>query len=136
MAKNKVEFKWKVPPSVIAKNLDNLPFVIENAVLLVGERNAQAMQNYARKNASWTDRTGNARSGLFAIADRQPGKVSIYLCHSMEYGLWLEIAHASRFEIIWPTILLALSRIKKDLTDVVSGRGLRAGRSYRAPRSP
>ena len=31
----------------------------------VMKKNAPKVQNYARSNAPWTDRTGNARNGLF-----------------------------------------------------------------------
>jgi len=133
MAVRQAGFKWKTPPRFIAKNLDSYGIKVIKAMLLVGEKNGQAMQNYARKNAPWTDRTGNARAGLFYVVKQEPGRVVIYLCHSMEYGIYLELAHGGQFEVIWPTILLALERIRKDLTAVVGGRGIRKGASYRRP---
>jgi hypothetical protein len=57
--------------------------------------------------ARWTDRTGNARSGLTAIADNsrsQSWHYEIVLFHSVPYGIWLEVRFAERYAIIKPTI--------------------------------
>ncbi len=131
MTARQTGFKWKTPPRFIANNLDSYGVKVIKAALLVGEKNGQAMQNYARRNAPWTDRTGNARAGLFYVVKQEPGRVTIYLCHSVDYGVYLELAHGGRLEIIWPTILLAIERIRKDLTAAIGGRQLRKGASYR-----
>ena len=61
---------------------------------------------FAKQNASWTDRTGNARAGLHAdvnIIDQ--GKAfELMMAHSVEYGIWLEIRFSGKFAILMPTI--------------------------------
>lgn len=60
---------------------------------------------YARQNARWTDRTGNARNGLFARVNRSSmGKYELVLGHSVPYGLWLEVRWSGRYAIIKPTL--------------------------------
>lgn len=63
------------------------------------------VESYARANAPWTDRTGNARSGLhaqpFHEADQRHG---IIIAHSVPYGIWLEVRFEGKYAIIIPTI--------------------------------
>jgi hypothetical protein len=64
-------------------------------------------ETYARLNAPWTDRTGNARSGLTAEADNSGSgnlhyEINIY--HKMPYGIWLEVRWSGRYAIIVPTV--------------------------------
>lgn len=59
---------------------------------------------YARSNAPWTDRTGNARNGLFSKAERDVPRYRIIVGHSVPYGIWLEVRFAGRYAIIRPTI--------------------------------
>lgn len=62
-------------------------------------------ETFARTNAPWVDRTGNARNGLFAVHNKTPmveHRLVIY--HTMPYGLWLEIRWSGRYAIIGPTM--------------------------------
>jgi hypothetical protein len=59
---------------------------------------------YARQNARWTDRTGNARNGLFARAERDAPAYRIIIGHSVPYGVWLEVRWSGRYQIIRPTV--------------------------------
>lgn len=59
---------------------------------------------YARRNAPWTDRTTNARNGLFATAQRDYPVYRITIGHSVPYGIWLEVRWSGRFAIIRPTV--------------------------------
>ena len=63
---------------------------------------------YARQNAPWTDRTGNARSGLTGQGtiegSARGARYEINLFHRAPYGIWLETRHDGRFSIINKTI--------------------------------
>lgn len=59
---------------------------------------------YARQNAPWTDRTSNARNGLFARAERDRPVYRIIIAHSVPYGVWLEVRWSGRYQIIRPTV--------------------------------
>lgn len=59
---------------------------------------------YARQNAPWTDRTTNARNGLFARAERDAPVYRIIVGHSVPYGVWLEVRWSGRFQILRPTV--------------------------------
>lgn len=65
-------------------------------------------ETYAKSKAPWRDRTGNARSGLTATPSAQMtatgGVYQIELFHRVPYGIWLEVRHGGRYQIIDPTI--------------------------------
>lgn len=73
---------------------------------------------YARQNAPWTDRTTNARNGLFAQAQRDYPKYAIVLAHSVPYGVWLEVRWAGRFQILRPTIDHEGPELMKTVSDM------------------
>jgi hypothetical protein len=60
---------WVKTPEELAKAYDAFGKKILVAVHAAGARVGTAMQNAARKNAGWEDRTGNARGGLFFVVD-------------------------------------------------------------------
>ncbi len=91
------------------------------AVFAVADAFCQRLQDDARRNAKWKDRTGNARSGLFAIAEKAAKDcVSIYLSHgyTVDYGVWLELANGGKYAIIMPTLEKDLPQLKKMLDDI------------------
>ena len=129
-----VGIQWVTPPSELAKAIKqygNRALVATHATCAhVGAQ----MQNTARKNAPWHDRTGNARGGLFfavdglgqgtVTGDRKPVEpeafrrdaayiageggdaqtLVVVLGHTMKYGEYLELDHGGAYAIIMPTI--------------------------------
>lgn len=74
------------------------------AMLMYAKNGALKLQNSARKNAPWTDRTGHARQRLTCITKVVDNGFQEELSHGVDYGIWLELAHEKRFAIIDPTI--------------------------------
>lgn len=96
---------------------------VDSLIYKVMEYEANGAQNNMRLGAPWTDRTGNARQGLFARAGRMPGAYYIVLYHTMPYGFWLEVKNSGRYAIVEPTIqptgasvMKSLSKLFKALT--------------------
>lgn len=92
-----------------------IPERVNKLVSAVVMRNALWGQGFARVRAPWTDRTGVARSGLFAIPQSRGGHHEITLSHSAEYGIWLEIANSGKYQIIMPTIRATGSHLMGEL---------------------
>lgn len=85
--------------------LDRMDAAVDRVVAGVMVDHASRAVAYARQNATWTDRTGNARAGLFARVDRAGrGKYALVLGHSVPYGVWLETRFSGRYAIIRPTV--------------------------------
>ena len=95
-----VTFKWNVSPDVLARNVESYGQRLLKAVQALGQVFAQKIASYAKANAPWTDRTGNARQGLTGLCVASATGIVIYLFHSMSYGIWLEVKNAGRFAII------------------------------------
>lgn len=102
MASNSVSISWDTRS--LADNLNKLPQ--ESLRILSGEtsRFAFVAQNHMRSSAPWTDRTGNARQGLFAQPFNQDGGFEIVLYHTMPYGIYLEKRWDGRYSIIPETV--------------------------------
>lgn len=59
---------------------------------------------YMQANASWDDRTGEARAGLDFAVDEGAAEATVMLYHTVSYGKWLEIRWNGQYAIILPTI--------------------------------
>lgn len=100
--------RWITPPSVLADAVERYGDRVLVAVAAVAQYVAATMQNDAKSTARWTDRTGNARSGLFgtAEADFAAKVVVLYLSHGavIDYGVYLELANSGRYAVIMRTM--------------------------------
>lgn len=117
---NKSRVVWIQPPSKMAQALDRYGDRVQIAIVAVAEFIGQQMANEAKRNARWIDRTGNARSGLFyqVVNEAAEKVVIVYLAHTVFYGVFLELAHAERYAIIWPTIEKHLPELKRLLDQI------------------
>lgn len=62
-------------------------------------------QNYARQNHPWINRTGHATAGLHGGSFwESPSILKAYVAHSMEYGIYLELAHDRHYMILEESI--------------------------------
>lgn len=89
----------------LSPNLKRLLPQVDAGVDLAFDYFKTYSESWARTNAPWTDRTGNARNGLFASHEKIPmveHRLVIY--HTMPYGLWLEVRWSGRYAIIGPTM--------------------------------
>lgn len=108
MAKGKAGIRWSTPPSVLADALEQYGNRVLTTVAGIAQYTATAMQNDAKANAPWTDRSSNARTGLFGTSEADFAKkvVTIYLSHgaTIDYGKWLELASSGKNAIIMRTM--------------------------------
>lgn len=84
-----------------------------------------------KQHAPWTDRTTNARNGLFATAVKLgKGLYAIILAHSVTYGIYLELPHTHEradgseytigpFPIIVPTRDLYAPKVMRMLNKIL-----------------
>ena len=117
---------WRKSPSSLNPAIAAYGNKVKAAVVAVAQFIGARMENYAKANAPWTDRTANARQGLFYAEDAEGGGevsgsanlggqeseaigaakdvVALYLSHSMTYGKWLELCNAGKYAIIMRTM--------------------------------
>lgn len=65
---------------------------------------APRIEAHMKGNAPWTDRTGNARAGLFARPKSSGRSASIVFGHSVFYGIFLETRFSGTYAIVLPTL--------------------------------
>lgn len=99
MAKN---IKWddEIGPKLVKAEPRLVAFLYASCAY-----HARRGQTFARKNAKWTDRTSNARNGLFGKPFKDGRKkFGLVIFGTVTYQPWLEIRFSGRYAIIGPTI--------------------------------
>lgn len=92
---------------------------VHEAVVAVAKYWEPIIEAEAKRNAPWTDQTGNARQGLTAwTLEFSKDTVYLFLSHSVDYGIFLETRWAGRWSIIWPTLQQHIDPIGKMLQDI------------------
>jgi hypothetical protein len=142
-------FQWARPPEALAQAIRDYEKKALVAIRAVAAYEGQAMQDDARRNAPWQDRTGNARGGLFYAVDGLGlptivGQVSVEtgagvgnedvsiesggdhtliltLGHTMFYGKYLELSNGAKFAVVMSTIEAHLPMLEKALGDLLRG---------------
>lgn len=126
----------KLTPGVNA-----LPAKLDMAIGALMRYQATNVQDYMRTNASWNDRTGNARNGLFARYSGNGGLGSaaqaavgaafgsgmggggsthaIDIYHTVPYGIWLEVRWGGKYRIIVPTLQTEGPRVMASISGLM-----------------
>lgn len=88
------------------------------------------VETWMKHNAPWTDRTTNARNGLFATAQKSESalassKFAIVLGHTVDYGIYLETKPENEGgrPIIVPAIQRFAPRVVATLTKILDRLG-------------
>lgn len=114
--------------AVLKRNLEQLDDRVDSYIAAVVDYSSDKTVAYAKETAPWTDRTGNARSGLRTETEWIPKKShSIFLFHSVLYGIWLEIRWAGKYAVILPTLKVqgpATMRLLEKLFSKLKSGGL------------
>ena len=99
---------------------------------------AARLEEHAKLNRPWTDRTANARAALRGyVDDNVPEKfgaedaldyptpeqiandvITIFLSHGMDYGKRLEEAWGAQYAVIMPTIEALLPEIRRSFQEI------------------
>jgi hypothetical protein len=81
----------------------------------VCQKLAVDMQAWARANAPWEDRTGDARAGLKGVfvPNTGPHQSAAMIYHTVPYGKYLEVMGGGSFAIILPTLLHFAAQLGK-----------------------
>ena len=143
----KTGFEWVVSPKGIAKGLDDYGRKALVAIQAVANYWGQLVQNEARENAVWEDRTGNARGGLFfavdgfglesitgevtpeaksemsdvAVESGDKDTLIITLGHTVFYGKFLETSNGGRYAIIMSTMEQNFPKLERMIQDIFRG---------------
>jgi hypothetical protein len=108
---------WQLDGTLF-KGLANFEFKTGDGVIDAAQKFAAELVDYARTHAPWEDDTGDARRGLSAEGVADNDEISMYLTHTVEYGIYLEVRNSGRFAIIIPTIEAMGPKIYNNMRDM------------------
>lgn len=111
--------------SEVRRNLDELSNRFDAALEMYGQTAASYLQSQAKQNRPWTDRTGDARRGLTGSEELSPTELTIVLAHTVDYGLWLELAHEKNYAIVEPTVQANRQKIVDGLQGMLNSIKMR-----------
>lgn len=74
------------------------------ALQALGDHYAGKMEGEAKDNKPWKNRTGHAQQGLFGEAKAVNALLKVRLAHSVDYGVYLELANSGKYAILQPTV--------------------------------
>lgn len=98
-------FKWITPPDeVIPQAYEQYMAAVRQGVEAIALKWAPTIQNWMRDNASWTDRTGNARQSLHTEVTQLTNEIVLLMAHGVDYGVHLELGFSGRYAIIGPAL--------------------------------
>jgi hypothetical protein len=106
-----VELRWAVPPQTLAVKITALgPFTQARLGSVLAAKAAEAEAD-AKTTAPWTDRTGAARNGLVGSSRATSAGGEMVLAHSVDYGIYLELAHGGNWAAVIPTLQRTYPRV-------------------------
>lgn len=90
----------------LAKDLNLFGKNIKTVIHQMLDTTFEDMVNYAKTNAIWTDRSGNARRSIAKEDLSEGDTVLFYLTIGVDYGIWLEVANDGKYKILQPTMTI------------------------------
>jgi hypothetical protein len=109
--------------SDVLNGLANLNTRSKATLAVYAETVAKDFESYAKQNRPWTDRTGRARQGLTGYIKSIPNGYRVIIAHTVDYGLWLEMAKNKKYAILEPTVRLKGSSAVKGMNKLISNLG-------------
>ena len=95
---------------------------VQGAISSYASITAREMEQYAKSNHPWTNRTGNAERGLHAsvTTSKHGWTQNIQLSHGSNvwYGYYLENSMGRRFAIIEPTMMHFRGKVVNELGSI------------------
>jgi hypothetical protein len=115
---SKARVTWEGEQDVL-RRMSEYENKVYGAIREVADYFQPIIEAYAKQNASWTDRSGNARQALHSfVEDVSKEAVALYIAHGMDYGIWLEVRWAGKYAILLPTLEAHYGEIGKMLKGI------------------
>lgn len=112
---------WQHSPDAFAHDIGDWLDRAFDVGLAVARALVDEVVGVMRATAPWQDRTGHARQGLSGHAERIGTAIVLTFFHLMDYGIWLEVAHAGTYAIIMPTILSQAAHVIDEIGYAMRG---------------
>ena len=84
----------------VLKRFDKMQEKTRASLKILADAAVKAMETYAKNNAKWTDRTGNARQRLKGSTRWEESALIAAISHNVDYGIWLELCNEKKYAIL------------------------------------
>ena len=84
----------------VLKRLEQMQAKTRASLQIIADTAAKSMEKYAKTNARWTDRTGNARQRLKGSTRWEQEALIAAISHNVDYGMWLELCNEKKYAIL------------------------------------
>lgn len=95
---------FKFEGGELKARIESLHAKTHEAIKITTDFHATEGSARMKTGAPWHDDTGAARAGLHTETQFPRDKYIIVFAHSVDYGIWLEVSHDRKYEIIMPTV--------------------------------
>lgn len=95
---------FKMDARSLLSGLAEMEIKTKASLGLYADTVSKKMENHAKTNYNWTDRTYQASRKLKGSWQWQGNVIRVELSHGVDYGVWLEFCNEKRYAIIKPTI--------------------------------
>lgn len=102
----------------VAQDVKDYGPIVYEVVKQIIDNNFIQAENFARGNAPWTDRTGDARRSIGSVDDSSKDIIRYWLKIGVDYGIWLEISNQGKYRILVPTMTIFEANIIRDLRKI------------------
>jgi hypothetical protein len=92
------------------------------AAEVIKDVNRKQPPQAASRGKYWRNRTGAAASGMFVKTFNKKEVIGFLLAHSVDYGVYLELANDRQNAIIIPQLKRVFTRFWRDVRAVIEGR--------------
>lgn len=116
-------FEWEVTPEVaFGQLMGRYAQRLRAGVRMIATRRAPEISEWMKANHFWKNQTGAAEAGLHTtVEDISQDMVAIILEHGVDYGIYLELAHAGVWGIIAPALDVWGPVVWQDVQRLVRG---------------
>ncbi|WXR61231.1 hypothetical protein WG909_13150 [Peptostreptococcaceae bacterium AGR-M142] len=111
---------FRVDSSSFLRNIAKTELKLRAAVGLYAHTASKKLESSAKQNATWTDRTAQARQTIQGGYYWQGYKCFIYLAGNKNYSPYLEFCNEKKYAILYPTILKESSYIVKGFSNILN----------------
>lgn len=84
----------------VLNKLNSMQQKTRASLQIIADSAAKSMEKYAKANARWTDRTGNARQRLKGSTRWDETALIAAISHNVDYGMWLELCNEKKYAIL------------------------------------
>jgi hypothetical protein len=86
-----VQVVWKTPPDTLAKQTFRYGQLVLQGLWSLVDLFTARVEALAKQIAPWNDQTGAARQGLRSFSQKSATGATLFLVHSVFYGIFLEM---------------------------------------------